>query len=156
MISVLDKKMYSEVYGVLNLLGDKYKKRIPHKLYELIYNNRLEEYNPVYSMNIPLSEQNISKRAVSFICMIHYRYWCVSDKEKEMINSVLLDNKKKQQEKYFNYFSKGKEQSVNLDKTKEDNRSDKNNQQLMVISDAHKWYRKIYYKILNVLKIKRK
>ena len=35
-----EKRMYSEVYGILKLLGEKYIKLLPIELYKLICDNR--------------------------------------------------------------------------------------------------------------------
>ena len=87
--------VYSEVYGILNMLGDGYIKLIPIKLYNFIKENKSIEYNPNYDSNIPLAKQNISKNATAFICMLHYNYWCTSEEEKEKLKKVLDYNQKK-------------------------------------------------------------
>lgn len=95
--------VYSEVYAILNSLDKKYKNSVPTKLYNLIKENREKNYTPTYDMKIPLSRQNVSKKAAAFLCLLHYNYWCTSEEEKAKINKVLEYNYKKNREKYFKY-----------------------------------------------------
>ena len=87
--------IYSEVYGILNILDKKYKDAIPEKLYNFIEANKSPSYNPSYDKSLPLNKQNISSKAAAFICMLHYNYWCKSEQEKERINIVLKHNQQK-------------------------------------------------------------
>ena len=48
--------IYSEVYSVLNILGEKYINALPEKLYVLIEENRDKSYNPTFDLTIPLSK----------------------------------------------------------------------------------------------------
>lgn len=103
--------VYSEVYGILNSLGTMYTNAIPKRLFDIIEQKREKTYNPIYNMDIPLSNQKISKQATALICMLHYNYWCTSDEEKEKINEILAYNTKRNREKDFEYeknFSKNK------------------------------------------------
>ena len=42
MVGVNTKEIYSEVYSILDLLGDKYIKRLPKNLYNLIKNELIK------------------------------------------------------------------------------------------------------------------
>lgn len=95
--------IYSEVYGILDMLGEQYIKSIPQKLYNHIQENRNKEYTPIYDIDKPLEEQNIKKRTAAFICMLHYKYWCETEEEKKEIVDILNENYEKQKEKYFAY-----------------------------------------------------
>ena len=107
---------YSEVYGVLKILGPKYINRIPKKLYSLIEENREKSYNPIFDLTIPLSKQNISKEGTSFICLLHYNYWCTSEEEKSKINKILKYNTEQARNKYFEYEKKLNKLEINIDK----------------------------------------
>ena len=86
--------IYSEVYGILNMLGKDYIDLIPKEVYNTIKENKNPNYTPVYDINKPLSKQNIRKRTASFMAMLHYDYWCKSDKEKAELNEMLEKNHK--------------------------------------------------------------
>lgn len=103
MVSIQNAKMYSEVYNMLNFLGDEYKNLLPQKLYNFIKENKLE--NNIQSNNENL-QPNISKESIAFICMLHCKYWCKTEEEKAKINKILEYNEKKKREKYFEFEKK--------------------------------------------------
>lgn len=110
MIDINQKIEYSEVYAIINCMGEYYKKSIPKNIYDYIEKNRDKKYNPIYDIKKPLSEQIISKKAVSLICMLHYNYWCRTENEKKIIEKIWKNNDRKNREKYDvnNIFKKDK------------------------------------------------
>ena len=52
-------KMYTEVFEVLNLLGNEYIQKIPIQLYNHINNNRDKKSIIEYNINTNILEQNI-------------------------------------------------------------------------------------------------
>ena len=75
------QRTYSEVYGILNMMGKYYINKIPTKLYQMIEKERDKNYNPQYDYNKTLDSQNVSKNALSMIALIHINYW--SDQEEK-------------------------------------------------------------------------
>ena len=110
--------IYSEVYGILDMLGKDYIDLIPKKLYNIIKENKNPNYTPIYDINKPLSKQNVKKRTASFMCMLHYNYWCKSDEEKTEINEILEGNHKKVKENYSveNMFNNNKKELSTTEK----------------------------------------
>lgn len=94
MVGVNTKEIYSEVYSIVELLGDKYIKRLPKNLYNLIKNEKLNTYNPKYNFTIPLSEQNIKKESLSMIALFHLNYWCENDLDKDELREIFSKNEK--------------------------------------------------------------
>ena len=93
--------VYSEVYEILNILGEEYKNSIPEKLYKFIKENRSQNYKFEYDTNISLSEQKVTRKTVAFLCMLHCNYWCKSEEEKAQITKILEYNENKKRDKYF-------------------------------------------------------
>lgn len=114
MIDANKKRVYSEVYGVLECMGDSYKNAIPKQMYNFIEEHRDKNYVPTYDIESPLSNQNLSQKATAFICMLHYNYWCENEEEKEKIRKILEYNEKKNREKYDvnNIFKEEKKQII--------------------------------------------
>ena len=115
------EKTYSEVYGILNMLGKEYISKLPSSLYNMIEGEKSDEYNPQYSESTTLKEQNISKKALSMIALFHLNYWCNSDKEKKELKELFNNNEEEKQrilrEKYNtdNLFNSKKENtSINI------------------------------------------
>jgi glutamyl/glutaminyl-tRNA synthetase len=120
------KKVYSEVNSILDMLGENYINKIPSSLYKTIQGEKLDEYNPKYTSNVLLVQQNIKKETLSIIALIHLHYWCNSNEEKENIIKIFNDNEieyqKKIREKYNpdNLF-KDNNIKTNIEKIEEDN-----------------------------------
>lgn len=117
------KEIYSEVYSVLNMLGDSYITKLPSSLYKMIKEEKLNEYNPYYDSSIELEQQNIRKESISMIALFHLNYWCSSSEEKQKLKELFKDNEVKYQkelrEKYNpdNIFKKQtREKNTNIEK----------------------------------------
>lgn len=68
-------KVFSEVYSVLQLLGEEYTNKIENNVMNIIENNRDIEYIPEIDTNKPLDEQNISREAMNIIEKIDIDFW---------------------------------------------------------------------------------
>lgn len=86
------EKIYSEVYAVLQMLGNKYIEKVPHGLIEIIETRRDITYNPKYINSEPLEEQGISRQSMSMIALIHLNYWCDTEVEKSELKEVLISH----------------------------------------------------------------
>ncbi len=84
------EKIYSEVYAVLQMLGNKYIEKVPHGLMEIVETRRDITYNPKYINSEELENQGISRESLSMIALIHLNYWCDSEVEKSELKEVLL------------------------------------------------------------------
>ena len=92
------KEIYSEVYSILNLLGENYIKRLPISLFNMIKEERKQDYEPKYDLKNDLSQQNIKRETLSMIALFHLNYWCNSDEEKNELKTLFKTNEKKHQE----------------------------------------------------------
>lgn len=97
MTNTRTKEVYSEVNSFLNLLLEEDRIKIPLKLRKLINDERLKDYNPQYSFEKPIDEQEISDEALAMIALLHINYWCNDNEEKERINNILKNNEDKYQ-----------------------------------------------------------
>ena len=103
---ITTKEMYSEVYGILKALGEKYIDKLPKTVLKVITESKEENYNPEYSMSIPLKEQDINRKSLAMIALFHYNYWCETEEERKKFKNMLETNEEKHQkemqEKYSN------------------------------------------------------
>ena len=76
------KKMYSQVYSILNMLGETYKNKVPKKVLNVIENAKLDTYIPKYNPRIDLRQQDVMKESLAMIALIYMRCWCESEDEK--------------------------------------------------------------------------
>ncbi len=96
-MNINTKETYSEVYSVLNMLGENYIKRIPKNLYKMIKDSKSSTYNPKYTTEISLDKQHIKKESLSMIALFHLNYWCNSNEEKMQLKQIFKDNEEKYQ-----------------------------------------------------------
>lgn len=150
-INIKMKETYSEVYSVLNMLGKDYITKLPSKLYQMIKEEKSNEYNPQYDLTIALEQQNIKKESLSMIAIFHLNYWCDSQEEKQKLKDLFNENEIK-------YQSELKEK-YNSDKLfeKKDN-SEQFEEQLeetAMIEYEENIFKKIINKILNILRFRK-
>ena len=142
------KKVYSQVYSMLQLLGNTYIKKIPKKLLQLIDSQRDKDYNQKYNLETNFIEQNVNKKALSIICMIDLEYWC-NEKEKNIIIEKLRQNQiiqnKKNEELYNDIFKK-------RIKNNKENESNKEENNKLIVIEKNGFFKKIVNIILRFLK----
>ena len=90
---------YTEVDEVLNLMDKEFQRKIPEKLRKLISESKLKDYNVVINPDIPLNEQNISRKALAMLAVLNYNYWCTEEKKKKDLIEKYKNNEIIKQEK---------------------------------------------------------
>lgn len=116
MIASKYAKAYTEVVTILNNLADEEYSKIPKQEIEFYKNNMDKEYKYTLDPEKSLSEQNISIEANAILVAI-FRDYFASEKQKETLNKILVDNQKKaekeKEQKYnpYNIFSKTNEEN---------------------------------------------
>lgn len=112
------KQIYSEVYQVLNLLGNEYINKLPNSLLNMLKEKRNINYIPQYKEDIPLNKQNIKKETLSIIALLHLNYWCENEKEKHQLKQIFKNNEDRYQSELIckynpeNIFEKHKEENI--------------------------------------------
>lgn len=140
------KESYSEVYEIINFLGDEYINKIPKKLYEFIENNRDKDYRPNFNKtNLEsLNEQSISRKAVAILAFLNLNYWVEDNYKKEKLENIFkADQQRFKDEVIENYDDELLCNSGPSLDTEENT--------LPVIS-KEKWYKRLLRKILILLK----
>lgn len=92
------QEVYSEVYSILNLLGEDFIKKLPKSLYEMIKKEKSNSYNPQYREDRSLNDQNIKRETLSMIALFHLNYWCNSEEEKNDLKLLFKTNEEKHHE----------------------------------------------------------
>lgn len=104
-MNIRTKEIYSEVYQVLNLLGNEYIDKLPNSLLKMLKEKRDINYNPQYIEDIPLNKQNIKKETLAIIALLHLNYWCENEKEKLELKQVLKNNEDRYQQEIRNKYN---------------------------------------------------
>lgn len=152
-MNIKTKEIYSEVYQVLNLLGNEYIDKLPKSLFNMLEEKRNINYEPKYTEDIPLNKQNIKKETLSIIALLHLNYWCENSNEKNELNQMLKDN----ENRYQNELRK-KYNSDNIFKNR--NKKDEikenivQNEVALVVEYEEPIFKKLINKIKNIFKMK--
>lgn len=147
-MNIETKEIYSEVYQVLNLLGNEYINKLPNSLLNMLKENRDINYSPQYNEDEPLNKQNIKKEALAIIALLHLNYWCESEQEKLEIKQILKNNENKYEqelrEKYNpdNIFNKSKQEHETIAEP-----------QVSMIEYKESFFKRIINKIKNIFHI---
>lgn len=143
---ISDKDVYSEVYSVLNLLGDYFIEKIPVDTYKMIKEKRNKDYNPIYNLNISLDKQKISRRSLSVIALFDVNYWSGIERKsilKEMFKQNGIQRQNELSEKY-----------KTEDMFKTIVRENKNTGEEIIVKEEKNIFYKILDKIKNLFKKK--
>ena len=97
-MNIKTKEIYSEVYQVLNLLGNEYIDKLPKNLFNMLEEKRNINYEPKYTEDLPLNKQNIKKETLSIIALLHLNYWCENVDEKNELNQMFKNNEDRYQD----------------------------------------------------------
>ena len=136
----MNKRNYREIYLILNKLGKEYIDKIPPNIYRYIVEN----------MDTEADQNNrISKETISFIAVLHYKYWLQNELEKDKFLRILTENQAKMNENnnLENMFKKGKNEQFTDIKAENE---PVNNMQLVRVE---KWYNKVlrfFKRIFNI------
>ena len=138
------KEIYSEVYQVLNLLGNEYIEKLPISLINMIKEKRETNYNPVYTDDVPLNEQNIKKETMAIIALLYLNYWCEDDNEKLEVKNILKENENRFQEKLREKYDPD---NIFADKSNSRDNAQNNQELALVETNNLKWYKKMWNSI---------
>ena len=88
----IDKKAYSELYAILQMLGKEYIDKIPEKIYKTIESRRDAAYNPVYNDMEEVLEGRVKRKTVS---ILDYNYFSTSETDRMYMRYILEENESK-------------------------------------------------------------
>lgn len=134
-IGVDESLMYSEVYGILDLLGEEYIKKIPGDLYEYIDSNRNKESEKIIDRHKSIEEQGFLDKTIEFISFLNLEYWADVDEKRELTKIYEENDRKYEEERRRKYIPNGlkepfKNSSITI--------KEKQNSNLVINSDENK------------------
>lgn len=128
----------SEVYCILEILGDSYKKKLPKKLLEIINQNRKEDFS-LEITEYNYENLNLSKDAIVFISLLNLKYWEEDEKEKLKLLEIYKRNEEKNQEKLNSYKNSdwlknsNKNEEINYNQVAEDKKDFSRNDNMALV-----------------------
>ena len=90
---------YSEVSYILDILGNKYKSKVPKEILNLIYSNR----NDNYKIDVNLNELEISRNALIIISILNLKYWENDKIKKTKLKQIYSKNEQMYQNRIKQY-----------------------------------------------------
>ena len=85
------RRSYSEIYEILNLIEEPYRKRIPNKFYDFINIKRDRNYHPEIRVDVPLEDQGLMQETIAILAMIKLDYLS-NGEEKDELLEILRSN----------------------------------------------------------------
>ena len=91
----IDKRAYSELYAILQMLGKEYIDKIPRKIYKVIESRKDDTYNPVYNDMEEVLEGRVKRKTVSMLALLDYNYFSTSETDRMYMRYILEENENK-------------------------------------------------------------
>lgn len=91
----IDKRAYSEIYAILQMLGKEYIDKIPEKIYKTIEKRKDDSYNPVYNDMEEVLEGRVKRKTVSILALLDYNYFSISETDRMYMKYILEENESK-------------------------------------------------------------
>ena len=108
----IDKRAYSELYAILQMLGKEYIDKIPEKIYKTIEKRKDAAYNPVYNDMEEVLEGRVKRKTVSMLALLDYNYFSTTETDRMYMRYILEENENK--------YKKNKNEYRIVDVNKED------------------------------------
>ena len=144
-------KAYAEVDRILSFMEVNYVEKIPKKIRELFENEKLQNYEPRISSQIPLDEQNLQKKTYAILAMLNLNYWCDDENEKQELIKIYAENDRKREEELREKYNPDnifrKKEAENILNTEEKDTA-------LIEYKESNFFKKIISKIMNLFKKK--
>ena len=88
----IDKRAYSELYAILQMLGKECIDKIPRKIYKVIESRKDDTYNPVYNDMEEVLEGRVKRKTVSMLALLDYNYFSTTETDRMYMRYILEEN----------------------------------------------------------------
>ncbi len=153
----IDKKAYSELYAILQMLGKEYIDKIPEKIYKTIESRRDDTYNPVYNDMEEVLEGRVKRKTVSILALLDYNYFSTSETDRMYMKYILEENESKytKEKKEYRIVATNKENVKSISDMKELNTGITRNEMIEYKeSGIKKIFKNIILRIREIFRIK--
>ena len=155
-----DTYAFAELLELLSFMDEESVNKVPKKLITTFQTHALDTYEKHLSPELPLEEQNISEKTISYLGILCLNYWCDTEEEKQdLINQVRQNDIKKEQElrekySYDKMFNNQKTtETVDIKNiTSENKEQNINHENLPMDYNTLPWHKKIFSKIRTFFK----
>lgn len=145
MVSIQYSNAMAELLHYLKGIRQEDINKIPTKLMNFLQENASKNYKCSFDYNKPLKELDLLDETRGLIGMICYNYWCETAEQKSEYLNKLNEN-----EKHYQQMLREKYNPDNLFKNKKQENEEV--QEIQMIVQEEKWYKKIFDKLFKKLK----
>ena len=159
----IDKRAYSELYAILQMLGKEYIDKIPEKIYKVIESRKDNTYNPLYNDMEEVLEGRVKRKTVSMLALLDYNYFSTTETDRMYMRYILEENENKyrKEKKAYKIVNIDEEQKKVDDNIKEieqinnDNYNNINKNEIIEYKEngIKKFFNNIILKIKEIFKI---
>ena len=128
-------RAYTEVIEIINHFSEEEYNKIPKEKIEYYEKNKDANYIFKIDPNTDLDKQNISKKAYSILVSL-FRDYYATDRQKEILNNLLLQNEQKLEEEKLKKYNQNEIFKKDMDRKEREEAS-------LIIVEREKWYKKI-------------
>ena len=153
----IDKRAYSELYAILQMLGKEYIDKIPEKIYKTIEKRKDAAYNPVYNDMEEVLEGRVKRKTVSILALLDYNYFSTSETDRMYMKYILEENESKytKEKKEYRIVATNKENVNSISDMKELNTGITRNEMIEYKeSGIKKIFKNIILRIREIFRIK--
>ena len=153
----IDKRAYSELYAILQMLGKEYIDKIPEKIYKTIEKRKDAAYNPVYNDMEEVLEGRVKRKTVSILALLDYNYFSTSETDRMYMKYILEENESKytKEKKEYRIVATNKENVKSISDMKELNTGITRNEMIEYKeSGIKKIFKNIILRIREIFRIK--
>ena len=153
----IDKRAYSELYAILQMLGKEYIDKIPEKIYKTIEKRKDDTYNPVYNDMEEVLEGRVKRKTVSMLALLDYNYFSTSETDRMYMRYILEENESKYTKEKKDYRIVGiNEENVNSISDMNDLNIGLNRNEMIEYKESgiKKIFNNIILKIMEIFRIK--
>ncbi len=100
-MSSLLRNSYTEVSCILDILGEKYKSKVPKNILDCIYKNKNDNYK--FELNEDIEKISISRNALVIISILNLKYWENDENEIKRLKESYMSNEQSYRRKINEY-----------------------------------------------------
>ena len=87
----VDEMAYAEIYEMLEIFGDDYKKKMPENFYNLILEKMPKKYNSE-EVRKKVANNEVSQKALNIFAIIYTKYFVQDEIAKEAYDEIFIAN----------------------------------------------------------------
>lgn len=144
------RRTLNDIDFILSQIEENERNKIPLKMRKFIHDNKLENYTPNISIDIPIENQELHTDTKAFLAMLYINYWCKDEQEKKELIAKLDENEKKRQKEIEEKYSI--EKIFETRQQEQCERIEENHEEQQLVPYKESFVKKIWNRIIGFLR----